>query len=312
MNGFQKFIMASRVYSLPASVFPTILGFALFAFIHDTTPDWLLVGLSVVGVISIHISCNLINDIYDYKTGIDTPSEENDFEGGGSKVLAKEVVDMKTMIRWAWITGLLAIGIAVPIVLMSSFWILVPVAYGLLATVYYTAKPIAFKYMALGDVIVITSMGMLTTIGAYMVMFFHLTPEATFAWEVIFYAVPIGLLVGSLLHLNNIRDTIVDSKYGIKTLPILFGKTFSKVLYVLYTGLPFLIAYVLVAKNMGGEINYWLLIPAVLLLLPLLNAVKLNKKVFANNLGDKDLEANGQLIALFGLVYTLIFVLAAI
>ncbi|MFW5659089.1 MAG: prenyltransferase [Bacteroidota bacterium] len=312
MNGFQKFVMASRVYSLPASVFPTILGIVLFAFIHNQMPDWLLTALSVVGVISIHISCNLINDIYDYKTGIDTPSEENQFEGGGSKVLAKELVSMKTMIRWAWVTGLVAIALAVPIVLMSSPWILVPVAYGLLATVYYTAQPIAFKYMALGDVIVITSMGMLTTIGAYMVMYFHLTPTADFAWEVIFYAVPIGMLVGSLLHLNNIKDTIVDSKYGIKTLPILFGKTFSKVLYVLYTVIPFLIAYVLVAKNMTGELNWLLLVPAVLMLLPLGSAIKLNKKVFANNLGDKDLETNGQLIALFGLIYTLIFVFAAI
>jgi 1,4-dihydroxy-2-naphthoate octaprenyltransferase len=91
--------------------------------------------------------------------------------------------------------------------------------------VFYTAKPVEFKYKALGDVAVFVSFGPAMVLGAYFVQ------AHRFSWLPVLYAIPVGLLVDAILHSNNLRDIANDKVAKITTMPILIGERRAKAMY---------------------------------------------------------------------------------
>jgi 1,4-dihydroxy-2-naphthoate octaprenyltransferase len=47
----------------------------------------------------------------------------------------------------------------------------------------------------------------------------------------VLYSIPIGLLVDAVLHSNNLRDIVNDGAVKIKTVPILVGEKWAKIMY---------------------------------------------------------------------------------
>jgi len=90
---------------------------------------------------------------------------------------------------------------------------------------FYTARPFEFKYHALGDLAVFISFGPAMVLGAYFVQAHH------FSWKPVLYSIPIGLLVDAILHSNNLRDIVNDGAVKIKTVPILIGEKWAKIMY---------------------------------------------------------------------------------
>jgi 1,4-dihydroxy-2-naphthoate octaprenyltransferase len=65
-------------------------------------------------------------------------------------------------------------------------------------------------------------------------------------WRVLWVALPIGLLVDSILHANNTRDMATDGKAGIRTMAQGLGLRASAALYVFEVLFPFVWVVVLV------------------------------------------------------------------
>ncbi len=237
-KGAKLWLMASRAYSFPASIIPVLFGSTL-ALIFDPAIkfNWVVFALALVGSVLAQVGANLINDIYDYKIGIDKEDKRNGIPHGGSMVLSMNFMTVDQMKMGA--TVALAVGalIGFYLYLLAGPWIIYLTVFGVLSSIIYTATPAAFKYKALGDIQVFVSFGCVITLGAYMVQ----THE--FSWMPVLLSLPLGFLIDAILHTNNIRDISFDGKFKVKTLPLLIGENASiKFYYFLIFG-----AYAMVA-----------------------------------------------------------------
>jgi len=187
--------------------------------------------LTLIGSILAHVGSNLINDIYDYKKGIDKADAKNGIPHGGSMVLSMNLMTIEQMKMGATISLIAGSLIGFYLYLVAGPWILYLVIFGVLSSILYTATPAALKYKALGDIQVFLSFGAVITLGSYMVQ----THE--FSWMPVLLSLPLGFLIDAILHTNNIRDINFDGKFGVKTLPILIGESASiKFYYFLMFG----------------------------------------------------------------------------
>jgi 1,4-dihydroxy-2-naphthoate polyprenyltransferase len=218
--------MAIRAYAFPASIIPILYGSILAEVLNPGLKfHYLNFFITLIGALAIHVTTNLVNDIYDFKKGIDKEDKEIGIPHGGSQVLSMGLVNKKFMKVVGMLSTLLAIATGVYLYTQAGNWIIYLSAFGLLSAIYYTASPIALKYKALGDVQVFLSFGTGMTLGAYIVQ------TGEFSWIPVILSIPLGLLIDAILHSNNIRDINFDGKFGIKTLPILIGERLSFYFY---------------------------------------------------------------------------------
>jgi len=264
-KGFKLFMMAIRSYAFPASVIPVLYGSILSVIlIPGVRFNFFLFALTLVGAMAVHVGSNIINDIYDFKKGIDKEDPEIGIPHGGSLVLSKGFVSMKGMKIIAFSSLILASIIGVFLYFQCGIWILYLMAFGLFAAIYYTANPFALKYKALGDLMVFLSFGVGMTLGSYYVQ------VKEFSWIPLILSTPIGLLIIAILHSNNIRDMKFDGTFGVKTIPILIGEKLSIYLYyALIFG-----AYAAIILFVVFRLLPW---PALLNLITLPSALKLVK-----------------------------------
>jgi 1,4-dihydroxy-2-naphthoate octaprenyltransferase len=262
-TGLKLFLLTIRSYAFPATVIPVIYGTIIAGLFNPGIKiNFFLFFLTMVGALAIHVVSNVVNDIYDFKKGIDREDPEIGIPHGGSMVLSKGWVSMNSMVMITVISLLLAVGIGLYIWTQCGNWILYLMIFGGLLAVYYTAKPLSLKYKALGDIMVFIGFGVGVTLGSYIVQ----TKE--FSWMPVVLSVPVGLLIIAILHSNNIRDLYFDKTFGIKTLPILVGEKLSKYIYdILIIG-----AYLSVIIFVALGFLPWL---ALLNLLTLPTAIKL-------------------------------------
>lgn len=266
-KGFGKFMMAARAYSFPASIIPILFGSVLAVILNpDLNFNFLNMFVTLFGAIMVHIASNVINDIYDYKKGIDKEDKELGIPHGGSMVISMGIVNIKQMWRIAVGSLVLAVLSGVYLYTQAGIWILYLSIFGFLSAIFYTAKPIALKYKALGDIQVILSFGVGMTLGAYIVQ------TGEFSWYPLLFSLPLGLLIDAILHSNNIRDINFDGKFGVKTLPILIGEKASiKFYYFLILG-----AYLSIVLFVAFGLLPW---PSLLALITLPIGLKLIKMI---------------------------------
>lgn len=274
-KGFKLFMMAARAYSFPASIIPVLYGSILaMLLVPGVKFNFFYFALTLIGAISVQVGSNIINDIYDYKKGIDKEDPETGIPHGGSMVISKGFVSVGGMKALAFGSLILSSLIGIFLWMMVGPWILYLMIFGLFAAIYYTANPIALKYKALGDLMVFLTFGVGMTLGAYIVQ------THQFSWLPVVLSTPIGLLIIAILHSNNIRDMKFDGAFGVKTIPILIGQKMSIYMYdILIIG-----AYASIILFVVLGLLPWL---ALLNLLTLPTALKLIRMV--SNIPDENL-----------------------
>lgn len=225
-KGFKLWMMTIRAYAFPASIIPVIYGSLLAVILNKGLKfDFLIFFLTLIGSMCVHVGANIINDIFDYKKGIDKENKELGIPHGGSMVLSMGLVSIEQMKIISLISFAISLVIGIILWQMTGIWVLYLMIFGLFASVFYTATPLQLKYKALGDIMVFLGFGTGMTFGAYYVQ----TKE--FSWLPIILSIPLGFLIDAILHSNNMRDVKFDGSFGIKTIPILIGEKFSKYFY---------------------------------------------------------------------------------
>lgn len=124
---------------------------------------------------------------------------------------------------------------------------------GLSSSFLYTGG-IGFKYIALGDVLILIIFGPISMLFAFMAQ------TGRVDWATIYYAIPLALNTEAILHSNNTRDAESDKKSGIVTLSILIGHTASHILYAFLLFTPYIMFTVASLKH-----SKWFLLPLVTL-----------------------------------------------
>ncbi len=233
-SGVKLWLLAFRAYSFPASIIPAIFGAVLAVLFNPGLKfNYIAFSLTVVGSVLAQILSNVVNDIYDFKKGIDKEDKSIGIPHGGSMVISMGLVSSDQMKKAAIIVAILGVFIGIYLYTIAGTMVLFLTLFAILSALLYTASPAALKYKALGDIQVFVSFGMIITLGSYIIQ----APLHEFSWMPVLLSIPLGLLIVAILHSNNIRDINFDGKFGVKTLPIIIGEPASrKVYYFLLLG----------------------------------------------------------------------------
>lgn len=285
---FKTWFIALRPWSFTASAIPVILGTVLA--LDQSYFQWSLFILTLIGGILLHAGCNLTNTYGDYVSGVDTKE---------SAKTCPQLVDNILKPNHMKIAGifafLLAATIGIYLVYLRGLPMLFLGLIGIIGGYTYTMGPAPYKYHGLGSILVFFLMGPLMVIGAYY------TQTGFFSWLAFWVALPIGFLVSSILHANDLRDINYDYQAGIKTLAMTLGENKGFFLqYLLNIGAYVSLLVLLVTKLVP--------VTAILPLILLPQAIKILKNTQASWRGNVEcltmLEANNAKFHLqFGLMF---------
>ena len=191
------------------------LGYALLAFF---------------GLLLAHISVNVLNDYFDYRSGIDLVTKRTPFSGG-SGVLPTSMLTPRQVFWLGLVSFLLAVPIGVYFVIARG-WLLLPLLLvAAVCVLLYTPFILKMRWPEWAPGL---GMGALPVLGAYFVQ------TANYTWPVIVASVPSFILVHNLLLLNEFPDTEADGEAGRKTLPITMGKKKASLVYSILTVIVYL------------------------------------------------------------------------
>ena len=211
---FGEWMIAVRPWSIPASAMPIIVAVA-YLFWKGASVSWPMALLTLVGMILFHLTGNVWSDYFDYKKKVDA---DDTF---GAKTLTTGMFEPKEIRNLA--LGLLAVSVVCGLVIVALTGL--PVLWIGLAGVICTLLYPVLKYNALGDLDILLTFAFLPTIGAsYAVTGF-------IDWNVLYIALPVGLITDGILHSNNTRDMRTDARAGITTMAMSMGPKAAAWLY---------------------------------------------------------------------------------
>jgi 1,4-dihydroxy-2-naphthoate octaprenyltransferase len=222
------FFLETRPHFLLLSVVLSCVGTSMAW--YDGHFNILFFILAMLGLLLIHTSCNVLNDYFDYMSGIDRETVRTPFSGG-SGFLATGALAPKGV----YILGVACFGIAAGIglfFLTMRGWGLLPVLIVGGASTYFYSSHIA-RWM-LGEFTAGLNLGVLPVLGTYFVQ------SGYYSWEALIGSLPSGILTYNLLLINEYPDVKPDKGAGRKNLVIVLGKRRASILYLVTSGLVYL------------------------------------------------------------------------
>jgi 1,4-dihydroxy-2-naphthoate octaprenyltransferase len=175
---------------------------------------WLLVE---VGLIMAHATNNLLNDYTDYSRGVD---QDNYYRAQyGPQPLVHGLLTKQQLLIYAAVTGLIAIGAGLALVVLRGGLTWVFLGLGAFFVLFYTWP---LKYIALGELSVLIVWGPLMIGGGYYVI------TGQWEWNVIIASLPYALGVTGVIFGKHIDKYEMDREKGIHTLPVLLGERTSR------------------------------------------------------------------------------------
>lgn len=234
--------------------------------------------LSLIGLLLLHISTNVLNEYYDYKSGIDFDTEKTPFSGG-SGILISEQLPAKVSLLMGITSFILAIPIGIYFVLTIGLKILPIFLIGSIFVLFYTSHLAKIGY-GISEISAGLGLGTLPIIGTYVII------SEFYSFSAIYASIPSGILVANLLFLNEFPDTEADRKGGRKTLPVVFGKDKSAILYSILTSF----VYIWIIVGISFRI---IPVHTIVALLTLPFSIKSIKGAFAHKQKERFLSAQG-------------------
>lgn len=231
LTKFKSWLLASRPKTLPASAVPVIVGSSIA--VYDSKFIFSAAIIALFCSLLIQIATNFVNDLYDFLVGTDKKDRK-----GPTRALASGLLSAKEMKAGIFITFGVAFLLGLYLVYLGGWIILVIGILSIIAGIAYTAGPFPLAYNGLGDVFVFLFFGFVGTVGTYYVQALEITPFVFWA------SIPVGALVTNILVVNNFRDIEEDSKAGKNTLAVLFGKTFTRIQYITFMIVSYLVPVV--------------------------------------------------------------------
>lgn len=216
-NSARAWGLASRPKTLSAALIPVLAATAL-AYAKGTLV-WQAALLCVLFACLMQVAANFINDLYDGLRGTDCSDRL-----GPERACAQGWISPGAM-RWGiglTLSGACAVGAA--LLLYGGLWLLWLGAACVVFAFLYTTL---LSYCGLGDVLVWVFFGFVPVAGTFYVQ------AGAFCPEVWWLSAACGLVVDTLLVVNNYRDRDTDRRMGKRTLVAVLGERFGRYFYLL-------------------------------------------------------------------------------
>ena len=221
-NSFRAWILASRPKTLTGAFIPVLLGSSL-AF-YDNSFSWGPALLCLLFAFLMQIASNLINDYIDFMKGGD-----NDDRLGPKRACNEGWLSPRAIQTGIWIIIFLAIMTGLGLVYIDNWRLIYIGIFCIMFAFFYSAGPYPLSYHGGGDISVLIFFGFVAVGGTYYVL------SSSYSLSVAIISLISGLIIDSMLIINNFRDRTGDKESGKKTTIVIFGKKFGIYAY-LFTG----------------------------------------------------------------------------
>lgn len=214
-NSLRAWFLAARPKTLSAALVPVVVAAALAWAEGHFRP--VPVVLCLVFAALMQVAANFINDLLDFRKGTDREDRL-----GPERACAQGWVTPAAMRRAIAAVLVLACLAGCFLLFYGGWWlVLVGAACVVFAFLYTTL----LSYCGLGDVLVWLFFGFVPVLGTYYVQAGALSPSA---W---WLAAACGLVIDTLLVVNNYRDRDTDRATGKRTLIVALGEPFGRWFY---------------------------------------------------------------------------------
>ena len=218
-NSLSAWILAVRPYSLGNSVILVLVGSALAR--TDGSFHWLPALLCLLFAVLMQCTANLVNDLWDFMKGADKPDRL-----GPDRAFAKGYITLPamkagivafTLAACAAGIGLLVWALHAGVLRYGGWGLLAPGAACVVFAWFYTAGPWPLAYHGMGDIAVILFFGLIP------VGFTYYIQTGAWTWEVSVAALVCGLVIDTMLMVNNFRDRDEDARCDKRTVVVCLG-----------------------------------------------------------------------------------------
>jgi len=215
--------LETRPHFLLLSVVLVFLGACIAWHDGNFELNWAL--LTFLGLLLAHISVNVLNDYFDYRSGVDAKTHRTPFSGG-SGILPAHLLTLRQVFWFGIGSFLMILPIGIYFLIVRG-WLLLPlIIVGVVCILAYTPFILKTKWP---EWLAGLGLGTLPVLGTYYVQ------TAAYTFPAIVASVPSGILVHNLLLLNEFPDVEADKTVNRKTLPITLGKTAAGIIYSVLT-----------------------------------------------------------------------------
>ncbi len=219
-NSPRAWILAARPKTLTGAAVPVMIG-ASYAL---KTSGWhefraLPALLCMLFAFMMQIDANLVNDYFDFLKGNDDTTTRI----GPRRACSEGWITVRAMRLGIIITSIVSALLGLPLILFGG-WEMIPVgALCLLFCFLYTTK---LSYLGLGDVLVLIFFGVVPVcLTAYV-------SSRILSMEILLSSIACGMVIDTLLVVNNYRDRDNDRRDGKKTLVVRIGSRPAEQLYL--------------------------------------------------------------------------------
>jgi len=211
-----------RLKFLLASVIAVSLGLAIS---WNITNEFNVIHaiLTMIGVVSLHVSVDLLNDYWDFKRGIDTNTQRTKMSGG-TGVLPEELLKPSQVYKAG--IGFLIFGGIIGGFFVFTFGITIAIilSFAILSIYFYSTKLVNW---GLAEVFVAIK-GTMIVLGTFYIQTNQILEIPIFA------GIVVGVLSAAVLFITSFPDHDADKQKGRRTLVILFGKERASLAYWIF------------------------------------------------------------------------------
>lgn len=215
-NSPRAWLLAARPKTLTGAAVPVMTGTA--AALADGHFGWIPALLCLLFAFLMQTDANFINDYFDFRSGLDDEKRL-----GPKRACAEGWITQPAMRRGIALTTFLSCLAGLPLILYGG-WAMVGVGACCVAFCFLYTTCMARK--GLGDLLVLVFFGLVPVCATYYLQAGSVTPAV---WTL---SVACGLVIDSLLIVNNYRDRDNDRAGGKITLVVRIGEKAAERLYL--------------------------------------------------------------------------------
>jgi len=212
-----KWLVATRSAVFIMTAISCAIG-GLLAYNFTGTFNSINFIVCLLGLVFAHAANNLLNDLIDYKKGIDNDNYYRTLYG--PQIVEKGYTSRNTIYMYILVTLLFAVACGIFLVLRTDRTTIYLMTAGILFLLFYTWP---LKYIGLGELTVVMVWGPLMIGGAY-----YVTSNGLWNWDVIYLSLVYAIGPTSVIFGKHIDKSDKDLVKKVYTLPVLLGEKLSR------------------------------------------------------------------------------------
>lgn len=218
-NSLKAWILAARPKTLTGAAVPVMLGTALAWHDAGASLQVIPVILCFLFALIMQIDANFVNDYFDFVKG----SDNRETRLGPKRACAEGWITPFAMRIGMFVTTAIACMVGLPLIFWGGIDMIIV---GLLCVAFCFLYTTRLSYLGLGDLLVFVFFGLIPVCLTY-----YLATGNGVTWEVVTTAIASGMVIDTMLIINNYRDRDNDRRDGKKTLAVRLGQERTENLY---------------------------------------------------------------------------------